>query len=280
MARIGVGWTSLLGLALLLGAAGCAQVIGIGDPHECQDGTEYCDGVCVDTAVDQENCGTCGNSCKGASCVDSKCVDSDCNREFVGCVTPQSASADCHGLDCVEFAGAPAPVCLRRCTENEDCPFDMFCAPRGDVSYAPGFAQYQLAGGHCVYSFCGGVSGTWYANGVANGGCRVGGDGYLRQGAVDDRPGTCIKGSATAVGECREEGRVEVSGKCTFEPTGCVPRTSYKGCKSAEVCLAVSGSAEGTCYQVCDPNLSGQCPSGMICRDYSAGAKTLGACEY
>ena len=43
-------------LALLL-AGSCTQVLGIGNPETCTDGTTYCDGACVDTLVDPENCG-------------------------------------------------------------------------------------------------------------------------------------------------------------------------------------------------------------------------------
>ncbi len=286
MRRIDMG-LALLASVLLLAPLGCAQVLGIGDPDTCEDGTTYCDGVCTDTRVDPENCGpndrpelSCGNSCKGASCVDGTCVDTDCSKEFATCASPQSASSACDGLDCVEFAGASNPVCLRRCRTTDDCPFDEFCAPKGDSSYAQGFTQFVLVAGHCVPSFCGGNAGTWYANGVANGGCRVGGDAYIRDGAVADRPGTCLVSSANGVGVCVEAGKVATSGTCTFQPTGCVPRASYKACKEADACLAISGAAEGICYQVCDPNQTGQCPSGMTCKDHSGGARTLGACEY
>jgi len=271
--------TSVVGTSLV-GAAGCAQIIGIGDPHECEDGTEYCDGVCVDIAVDRENCGACGYSCQGASCVDAECVDSDCNREFVDCVAPASASSECHGLDCVEFAALRNPVCLRRCDSNDDCPFDMFCAPRGENSYAAGFAQFQLAGGHCVFSFCGGVNGTWYANGVANGGCRVGGDGYLREGAVDDKSGTCIVTSSTSAGVCLESGKVQRGYTCTFDAPGCIERQAYLACGDGDVCIGTTGAAEGVCYQVCDPKTTGQCPSGMTCRDRSGGQQLVGTCEF
>lgn len=286
MTRVNTGRAFLVSL-VLLAPLGCAQVIGIGDPDQCTDGTTYCDGVCADTLVDPENCGprdrpeiSCGNSCAGAACVDGSCVDTDCNREFAGCIAPASASSECHGLDCVEFAAATNPVCLRRCRSSDDCPFDYFCAPKGESAYGDGFAQYVLVGGHCVPSFCGGAPGTWYANGVANGGCKVGGEGYLRQGAVDDKAGTCLVSSANGVGVCVEAGRVDTSGACTFQPTGCVPRATYKGCKEGLVCLATSGAAEGVCYQVCDPKATGQCPAGMTCKDHSGGARTLGACEY
>jgi hypothetical protein len=282
----------LCGVALLalVFAGACAQVLGIGNPETCTDGTEYCsvetadgtDGQCFDLQVDPGNCGSCGNSCLGASCVGGSCVDSDCNRELATCVAPASASADCHGLDCVEFAAYTAPVCLRRCRSNDECPYDMFCAPRGDTSYTD--AKYSLAAGHCVMSFCGGLAGTasaWYANGIANGGCRVGGDGYVRDGAVTTTAGTCVVVKSGSVGLCFEAGNVQRAGTCTLNSAGCVQRGAYQACGEGDVCLGQTTSATGTCYQVCDPKQTGQCPSGLTCRDKSTDAsKSVGACEY
>lgn len=277
MRRIGLRGTLLLAL---LAPAGCAQVIGIGNPETCTDGTEYCDGACVDLGVDPENCGDCGKSCKGASCVEGQCVDSDCNRELVACAAPASSASECHGLDCVEFAAVTTPVCLRRCRASDECPADMFCAPRGENAYAQGFGQFVLAGGHCVSSYCGGVAGTWYANGVANGGCDVGGEAYLNEGAVAVKRGTCWVLKATSAGFCFQAGKVQRGYGCTLNVTGCVERQDYQACGEGDVCLGQTTAAEGICYQVCDPRTTGQCPSGMTCRDKSSGNMTAGACEY
>jgi hypothetical protein len=280
MTRIGmVVGTLLLALAFVLGPAGCAQVLGIGDPKMCTDGTEYCDAVCVDLGVDPENCGACGKSCAGAACVEGQCVDSDCNREFVACSAPASAASECHGLDCVEFAAVTTPVCLRRCRTSDECPMDMYCAPKGENAYRQGFGQFVLAGGHCVFSYCGGVNGTWFANGVANGGCRVGGDGYLNEGAVT-KAGTCVVLKSGAAGYCFEAGKVQRGYGCTLNVAGCVERADYHACGEGDVCLGQSTATEGICYQVCDPKTSGQCPAGMTCRDKSSGNMTAGACEY
>jgi hypothetical protein len=280
----------LCGVALfaLLAGASCAQVLGIGNPETCTDGTDYCafetnegmDGQCFDLKVDPENCGECGRSCKGASCVEGQCVDSDCNKEFATCSAPASASSECHGLDCVEFAAFTSPACMRRCRTSDECPFDTFCAPKGENAYRQGFGQYVLAGGHCVPSFCGGVNGTWYANGVANGGCRVGGDYYLNEGAVDANQGTCVVTVSNKPGQCVEAGRVQRGYTCTFRPTGCVTRAAYLACSEGDVCIGQTDAAEGICYQVCDPNQSGTCPDGMVCRDRSGGARLVGTCEY
>jgi hypothetical protein len=156
----------------------------------------------------------------------------------------------------------------------------MFCAPRGENSYVQGFSQFVLAGGHCVYSYCAGVSGTWYANGVANGGCRVGGDGYLVEGAVDSTAGTCVVLKTGSAGICFEAGRVQRGYSCTLNTTGCVQRKDYLACSEGDVCLGQTEQPQGICYQVCDPKTSGQCPSGMTCRDKSGGYQTVGACEY
>jgi hypothetical protein len=262
----------------LAGLGGCAQVLGIPERHTCDLGTEYCDGVCVDLASDQENCGRCGYSCNGASCLDGQCVDPDCSKEFADCTTPGAATFECDGLDCVEFAAMTKPVCLRRCTSNDQCPHDMFCAPTGSGSYAQGFQQYSLVGGHCTLSFCGGGAGTWYQNGAPDGDCQVGGDAFLVAGAVPRVPGSCIMVSTT-IGQCVAAGDVPRDGQCTLQPEGCVPRDGYDACQQGDICVGQTGDATGYCQELCDPRQTGQCPSNLRCVDVS-GAGVAGVCQF
>ncbi len=62
-------------------SAGCAT--------ECKDSETCCDGECVDTSSDSENCGSCGAICKvdhgDAACVDSECSVARCENGFVDC---------------------------------------------------------------------------------------------------------------------------------------------------------------------------------------------------
>jgi hypothetical protein len=178
-----------LALLTVVLATSCAQVLGITDRGTCSTDLVYCDGECVDALTDARHCGGCGNSYNGASCVDGQCMDPDCSHEFASCVTPGSITAECGGLDCLEFPALTKPVCLRRCASNDDCPYDMFCAP-GDGGYASGFPSYVLVAGHCMPSFCGGAASQFSHNGTANGACDVGGDAYLAPGAIATRPGS------------------------------------------------------------------------------------------
>ncbi|HEY3355851.1 MAG TPA: hypothetical protein VGQ83_21540 [Polyangia bacterium] len=257
--------------ALALGlTCGCAQVLGIGDPSTCPVGTDYCDGVCVDTRFDQDNCGGCGISCYGASCVENTCVNPDCSKELARCTAPGSATLECDGLDCVEFAAFTNPVCLRRCDRIAQCPADMFCAPADGNAYAQGFPAYQLISGHCVISLCGGNAGTAAANGTLNGPCQVGGDAYLKAGTIAERYGTCVA-AAAGVGQCVDAGDVARDDACTFQPQGCVPRDEYASCHVGDLCIGSSGAAAGTCAQLCDPTKTGQC-GGKSCTALSGGA--------
>ena len=55
-------WTTLLAAACIpLLAAGCWENTGI----SCPEGTSDCNGACVDTQTDTNNCGECGTACTG-----------------------------------------------------------------------------------------------------------------------------------------------------------------------------------------------------------------------
>jgi alpha-tubulin suppressor-like RCC1 family protein len=56
----------------------------------CATGQELCGEVCVDTATDVANCGSCGNACAEptngtAACADGKCVVASCTTGFADC---------------------------------------------------------------------------------------------------------------------------------------------------------------------------------------------------
>jgi microsomal dipeptidase-like Zn-dependent dipeptidase len=65
----------------------------------CSPGLTQCNGTCVNSRTDRNNCGACGNACDGR-CVDGKCV--------TGC--PPGTTACCGGDVCVQ-TGHRCPTC-------------------------------------------------------------------------------------------------------------------------------------------------------------------------
>src|SRR5688572_18862229 len=66
----------------------------------CSGSLSRCDGACVDTRNDPENCGDCSTACaSGQACLDSACVASGCDdgqtRCGDACVDTQTAAENC-----------------------------------------------------------------------------------------------------------------------------------------------------------------------------------------
>jgi hypothetical protein len=88
------------------------------DPEPCSVGLICCQGICVDTQVDNEHCGGCGMACAAReTCVDGVCVlscssDADCDDGDPGTVDR------CIDAMCVH---------LRSCQSTADCSAGMMC---------------------------------------------------------------------------------------------------------------------------------------------------------
>jgi endo-1,3(4)-beta-glucanase len=113
----------LLALSLsVVALSGCSS-----DDPGCQGGTVSCAGACVDTQLDELNCGTCGNACgAGKVCSGGTCALS-CGAGLVACgascIDPQSDEAHCGASgDC---SGANAGTA---CTAGQSC-VDGGCVP-------------------------------------------------------------------------------------------------------------------------------------------------------
>ncbi len=86
------------------------------EPIECSGGRAECGGRCVDTSIDDENCGQCGTQCAdGQVCSEGSCV---------------AVPADCRGDEgCPPqyFCDAGTGFCRLGCESNEDCAGGGFC---------------------------------------------------------------------------------------------------------------------------------------------------------
>lgn len=109
-----------LALALLPLLPSCGGSVIVED-ITCQAGLTACDGECVDTGADPENCGSCGFSCGGGSCDGGVCSTTpgcppsliECNG---GCVDPAYDPAHCGGCNNTCASG----VCdLGQCVTGE-----------------------------------------------------------------------------------------------------------------------------------------------------------------
>lgn len=96
----------------------------------CAEGSEWCDGTCVDVRVDAENCGGCGNRCVDGICRDGACCASSgglvCVTEGIAaCVDPTSDPAHCGECDspCPSGLCEDGACCAQACGET--------CLPEG-----------------------------------------------------------------------------------------------------------------------------------------------------
>lgn len=210
-----------------------------------------------------------------------------CVREYERCETAGPEFCQEYGLECVPVrVDVQASVCLRRCTDTAQCPFNSYCVPT-EIE----FGGLKLAAHHCFGSVCGKV----YGNGELFGACSVGGDNLVRLDAGQQRPGTCIPIDTDAgTGVCAEsgseaDGGVPASGRdqtCTLDMVAlaCPPRghPDLVGCVTGTTCLGPLCEGFGSCALMCDPRLDpeAQCAVApgkpkQYCQDISL--YTLGA---
>ncbi len=138
-------WALVLPAALVAG--GCSGDSGT----DCPVGQTDCDGVCVDTSTDRDNCGTCGNACLGGQhCAAGACVacDNECEmgekRCAPGSTTQYQECGDPDGDTCLEWAPAQACAageicdagdCITACSDECGREDAQVCDPEGANGY-------------------------------------------------------------------------------------------------------------------------------------------------
>ena len=108
----------ILAMVATLGLTACPGDPGQGGPN-CLETEIDCEGVCIDTARDIDNCGACGTRCgAGYSCEAGTCTAiCEANEQFCdgACVDPTTDRNYCGATDCVNGQGGEA------CAINYDC---------------------------------------------------------------------------------------------------------------------------------------------------------------
>lgn len=98
----GASRRQLLGLLPALATTGQARSLATAQTS-CLPGQADCDGVCIDTCCDNQNCGACGNVCTGGlTCFEGVC---DCPS----------------GLCCAEGETLCGETCIATCCDNNNC---------------------------------------------------------------------------------------------------------------------------------------------------------------
>ncbi|CAM2802991.1 Stigma-specific protein, Stig1 [Legionella steigerwaltii] len=113
--------TSLLVIIIPLSIVACDKGSPLNHPVPgggCQTGTIACNGSCVNTQTDNNNCGACGNVCStGSTCSSGQCV-AQCIAPFTlcngTCVNAQTDSNNCGscGIVCPSGSTCSGGVCL------------------------------------------------------------------------------------------------------------------------------------------------------------------------
>jgi len=72
----------------------------------CDGGQTVCNGVCVDTTMNDKNCSMCGSDCKGPSCCASACTDHNIDLKNCGgcgkvCPNVANGAVACNQANCV-----------------------------------------------------------------------------------------------------------------------------------------------------------------------------------
>jgi hypothetical protein len=255
-------------LALVALLSGMLAVAGCGDNH----GDPERDAAAEDAAEVQD-----------APPSDLVADPMACTREYKRCEHEDPGFCREMGLDCVQVrVDTQASVCLRRCDDTADCPFNSYCVPT-KVEWG----GLSLAAKHCIGSVCG----KTYGNGELFGACSVGGDNLVSLDAGQQRPGTCLPIDTDAgTGACLESGNettgttAERDQSCSLdrEVLGCPFRPDVVACVAGTTCIGQLCEGYGSCALLCDPRLDpeGQCTVGagkpkQFCQDISL--LTLGA---
>ena len=258
------------------GVAGCTR--GGSGITDCEEERTRCDGVCVDTSEDPNNCGGCGvvcasdESCSGGTCTSScsqgwtpcgpnptDCVDLSTDPDHCGACGVSCGAQVCDLGVCSDSCSSGSTACSGQCVDTDSDPEN--CGACG-VACNLLNATAACAGGHCAVGSC--DAGFDDCDGDPANGCEV-------ELSTDDLNcgqcgNVCAAGIACGSGECQSPG--VLCGGVT--------------CPAPQLCCRSGGGMGGgttNCYDPASQECSGSvlecdgasdCASGEVCcRDYA-----------
>jgi hypothetical protein len=260
----GMGQTCVDGTCSSLDAAGECETI-----DDCDEGTDCCEGSCVDTTTDRQNCGACGATCaEGTECCDGRCVSLLTGANCGACGNMCPPGACCRNGECVCSGGNPpcdgecpdysrdpenCGVCGLTCEEDETCRLGE-CHPTGDSCNDDDDCP---DGSVCCDETCYDVSSDPTRCGSCDGACLFD-PGSCTVPTCED--GTCGSTPATDGSECDED-----------DPY-------YRCCGGACVNTATAPSHCGACGFSCAPGET--CCGGEGCFDLQTDPANCGECGF
>ena len=247
-------------------------------PLVCMTDEITCDGVCVKTDTDVENCGRCGNACAATeSCVAGVCAGTACGAGETmcgtACVDTDVDRTNCGDCDIVCAVGetCTAGVCESDCAlPSRRCAVDTMTVcldTSSDDANCGACGNACPTGQSCAASVCGCDMGRTACGATC---ADVSTD--LANCGVCGR--SCAAGETCRAGSCRcDTGLTD----CT---AGCVnTRTDNANCGiCGMVCGAGQACSDGTCSSVC-ASMPGTISCGGACVNPNTSNTHCGGCD-
>ena len=269
----------------LAGAAGAAGAVSSDPCDTCKATETCCEGVCVDTRFDTNNCRTCGHGCPGTICDASSCTNTctqpfiDCNQNVVdGCeVNPALDPQNCgncgiecgFGLECVEgYCVCPAGTADCNGEKGDGCEKDT----SSDKMNCGGCGKACSTNESCNDGSCHCAVGFLDCNGQAIDGCEA-------PITANDSCGSCqldcgTHGACVAAEQCGcQPGYLD----CDDQVPGCeTPTSDPLHCGSCNVqCPANLPACDGSS---CSDGCNGLTACGASCVNTKIDPENCGGC--
>jgi len=246
-------------------------------PLACLADERICDGLCVKTETDEENCGSCSNACAAAErCVDGVCAALACasGETMCGtsCVVTTSDNTNCGscGNACAAGEMCTASVCQSDCAApNQRCMVDTMTVcldTSSDDANCGACGDACPAGQTCAGSVCGCDD--------ARTAC-----GATCVDAETDVANCGVCGRACSAGEICRTGSCRCDTGLTDCAAGCVnTRTDNANCGTCGMaCPSGQSCSDGACSSVC-AGMPGTIFCAGACVNSSTSAMHCGGC--